>query len=216
LSFGLLEGWWLFDDGRKHAVVREHEWERAFHAAGFGHVDWTDGNLPENDYQKIMIAMASGTQGPRLPIADADAPQGGVFAISKGDVAARTAVAEDLVSKHIHGWATPRLQALNTQREKEKAATAEPAPHRLGAVVLVTGATGSLGSHIVQKLAEDPSVSQVVCLNRRRAGSGGLKETHRHGIRDDVRVGCPRWFIPRLALAAPRAAIAPGRDTSAR
>ncbi|KAJ5298839.1 uncharacterized protein N7443_006959 [Penicillium atrosanguineum] len=37
----------------------------------------------------------------------------------------------------------------------------------LDAVVLVTGATGSLGSHLAQKLAEDPKVARVVCLNRR-------------------------------------------------
>lgn len=160
--FGLLEGWWLFDDGRKHAVVNEEHWEREFHAAGFGHVDWTDGHLPEAAYQKVIMAMASGDQGERLPM---PAPEGSVM--DKGDVAARTAEAERLVTKYSSGWASPRLQALNAQREKTKTKTNSGRAPNLGAVVLVTGATGSLGSHIVQKLAENPAVFQVVCLNRR-------------------------------------------------
>lgn len=34
------------------------------------------------------------------------------------------------------------------------------------AVVIVTGATGSLGSHVTARLAESPAVGTVVCLNR--------------------------------------------------
>jgi nucleoside-diphosphate-sugar epimerase/SAM-dependent methyltransferase len=160
LVFGLLEGWWLFDDGRKHAVVPAEHWEREMHAAGYGHVDWTDGNLQENTYQKVIMAMASGDQGPRLP---KPVPEQ-VIGIDKGDVAARTAEAERLLAKYISGWATPKLQALNAKWDKTKANSR--APH-LGAVVLVTGATGSLGSHIVQKLADNGTVAQVVCVNRR-------------------------------------------------
>jgi len=37
--------------------------------------------------------------------------------------------------------------------------------------VLVTGATGSLGSHLVQYLAEQETVSTVICLNRYTRGS---------------------------------------------
>ena len=48
IIFGLLEGWWLFDDGRKHAIISPNEWETALHSAGFGHVDWSDGNHAEN------------------------------------------------------------------------------------------------------------------------------------------------------------------------
>ena len=160
LVFGLLEGWWLFDDGRKHAVVPAEHWEREMHAAGFGHVDWTDGILEENTYQKVIMAMASGDQGPRLP--KPAPPQ--ETELDKGDVVARTAETERLLAKYSNGWATPKLHALNAKREKTKASSRAP---KLGAVVLVTGATGSLGSHIVQKLAEDRTVAQVVCVNRR-------------------------------------------------
>ncbi|GKT67239.1 hypothetical protein ColTof3_14578 [Colletotrichum tofieldiae] len=56
--FGLFEGWWLFEDGRNHAIARETRWEKACHAVGFGHVDWTDGYLAESDIQRVFIAMA--------------------------------------------------------------------------------------------------------------------------------------------------------------
>ncbi|RYP73018.1 hypothetical protein DL771_003886 [Monosporascus sp. 5C6A] len=170
LVFGLLEGWWLFDDGRKHAVVPAEHWERELHAAGFGHVDWSDGNLPENAFQKVIIALASGTQGPRLP---KPAPEL-MTELDKGDVVARTAEAEQLVTKYSEGWATPKLQALSVRRGNQ----GEKRFGRmdLGAVVLVTGATGSLGSHLVQKLAENPNVAKVVCLNRRSSSGSSVDE----------------------------------------
>lgn len=62
IIFGLLEGWWLFDDGRKHAITHESRWETELHSVGYGHVEWTDGHLPENKLQRIIIAMASGPQ----------------------------------------------------------------------------------------------------------------------------------------------------------
>ena len=75
------------------------------HAAGFGHVDWTDGNLPENAYQKVIMAMASGDQGPRLPKLALREQMD----LDKGDVAARTAEAERLLAKYTRGWVTPRI-----------------------------------------------------------------------------------------------------------
>lgn len=160
IPFGMLESWWLFDDGRTHAIVDEHHWERAFHAAGFGHVDWTDGHLPEAAYQKVIMAMASGEQGERLPIADIP-----VHVMDPGNVTARTVEADRLVAKYSSGWESPRLKIINAQREKMKDSSTDRRIG-LGAVVLVTGATGSLGAHIVQKLAENPAVFQVVCVNR--------------------------------------------------
>ena len=68
IIFGLLEGWWLFDDGRQHALSHQSHWERELHNVGYGHVDWTDGQLPENRVQRIIIAMASGPQYDRLPV----------------------------------------------------------------------------------------------------------------------------------------------------
>jgi malonyl CoA-acyl carrier protein transacylase/acyl carrier protein/SAM-dependent methyltransferase len=68
IIFGLLEGWWLFDDGRQHAISPESRWEKDLQSVGYGHIDWTDGHLAENKLQRIIIAMASGPQYDRLPI----------------------------------------------------------------------------------------------------------------------------------------------------
>ena len=68
VAFGILEGWWLFEDDRPHALSHESLWERELHAAGYGHVDWTDGHLAESKAQRVIIATASGSQYVRLPI----------------------------------------------------------------------------------------------------------------------------------------------------
>ncbi|KAJ6445404.1 conidial pigment biosynthesis oxidase Arb2/brown2 [Purpureocillium lavendulum] len=50
LVFGLLEGWWLFDDGRSHCIADEQFWKKSMQAAGFSDVIWTkvlvDGKRP--------------------------------------------------------------------------------------------------------------------------------------------------------------------------
>lgn len=168
LVFGSLERWWLFDDGRTAALVPAEHWERKLHDAGFGHVDWTDGDLPEHAYHKVIVALASGVQGPRLPKPE---PELAFFNIDKGnDLAARTATAEALVAKYSDAWATPALQVKQAKLEKGDSSTGTSSPAlRLGDVVVVTGGTGSLGCHIVQSLAENPNVAQVVCLNRHSA-----------------------------------------------
>ncbi|OLN96789.1 Iterative polyketide synthase CazM 1 [Colletotrichum chlorophyti] len=56
--FGLFEGWWLFKDGRKHATADALVWKDAFRAAGFGHVDWTDGNMRDSRLQRVFLATA--------------------------------------------------------------------------------------------------------------------------------------------------------------
>ncbi|GKT66972.1 polyketide synthase [Colletotrichum tofieldiae] len=58
--FGLFEGWWVFSDGRKHATADASVWKDAFDAAGFGHVDWTDGETRDSKLQRVFLATASG------------------------------------------------------------------------------------------------------------------------------------------------------------
>ena len=160
IIFGLLEGWWLFDDGRKHAVVSAEHWERELHAAGFGHVDWTDGNLPENNFQKVIIALASGPVHERLPKAG---PEPGLSEAKQlpAEVEAREKEAESYVQKHTAGWETSTLTALTAK------SSAKALPPDGDAVIVVTGATGSLGSHLVADFAENSGVKTVVCVNRR-------------------------------------------------
>ncbi|KAH8169845.1 methyltransferase domain-containing protein [Sarocladium implicatum] len=54
--FGLLEGWWLFEDGREHALSPATYWEKIMKEVGFGHVDWTKGEHQEAALQKLIIA----------------------------------------------------------------------------------------------------------------------------------------------------------------
>jgi thioester reductase-like protein/acyl carrier protein len=75
--------------------------------------------------------------------------------------AAREAEALRLVTTYTAGWG--ESSALEAAEAKGTIST-RPSP--AAAVVVVTGASGSLGSHIVQALAEHPDVATVVCINR--------------------------------------------------
>jgi acetyl esterase/lipase/2-polyprenyl-3-methyl-5-hydroxy-6-metoxy-1,4-benzoquinol methylase/acyl carrier protein len=59
LVFGLLEGWWLFNDGRSHALANESLWEARLGEAGFNWVDWTDNALEESDILRLIVASAT-------------------------------------------------------------------------------------------------------------------------------------------------------------
>ncbi|KAL2783208.1 hypothetical protein BJX66DRAFT_345151 [Aspergillus keveii] len=56
LVFGLLEGWWLFNDGRSHALASERLWDTRLREAGFNWVDWTDNALEESDILRLIVA----------------------------------------------------------------------------------------------------------------------------------------------------------------
>lgn len=65
-----------------------------------------------------------------------------------------------------------RLWTLLTERQQLKVLTYEQRSCRAAiekkAVVVLTAATGSLGSHLAACLASQPEVGTVVCVNRRR------------------------------------------------
>ncbi|KAI1195589.1 BcPKS19, polyketide synthase [Nemania serpens] len=54
---GLFEGWWLFEDGREHALVDEGRWARAMEKAGFDEVLWSDGDTPESKTVRVIGAF---------------------------------------------------------------------------------------------------------------------------------------------------------------
>ena len=54
--FGLLEGWWLFEDGREHALADERQWEQSLHASGFEWVDWSKSLSAESNILRIITA----------------------------------------------------------------------------------------------------------------------------------------------------------------
>ena len=154
MTFGCLESWWLFDDGRRHPVLNESSWECELQSAGYEHVEWTDGNCPENSIQRIIIAMASGPKYERLPISIKP------VANQVTDTVARQTVVDEYIHKSTHGFTAP-----------VRSSKATPAPNSSDQCVLVTGATGSLGSHLIAHFAELPNVKTVVCLNRHVIGS---------------------------------------------
>ena len=154
MIFGCLESWWLFDDGRQHAISHQLRWERELQSVGYGHVEWTDGNCPENNIQRIIIAMASGPKYDRLPISLKPVTS------QPTDSVARQVVVDEYILKNTHGFTAPvRLDQVTT------------APSASDHCVIVTGATGSLGSHLVAHFAGLPNVKTVICLNRRVIGS---------------------------------------------
>ncbi len=57
LVFGLLEGWWLFSDGRQHALAEESFWNSSLRAAGFKHVSYTDGNTEEAKTLRLICGF---------------------------------------------------------------------------------------------------------------------------------------------------------------
>lgn len=67
LVWGLVEGWWLFDDGRSHALASETRWKEALQASGFPWVDWSDGASEEAKVLRVIVASPS-AQPSRLTI----------------------------------------------------------------------------------------------------------------------------------------------------
>lgn len=158
--FGLLEGWWLFEDGRNYVLQPATYWETILHSAGYGHVDWTEGDLPEANIQRLIVAHASGPRYERGPKpALPPAPQ-----VALPDSEERQAVIDAYVHKYTRDFSvslqtSPSLPSLG-----------------LETCVLVTGATGSLGSHIIANLVQDPDIHKVVCLNRLSSTEAGLRQ----------------------------------------
>ncbi|KAF3480536.1 polyketide synthase [Arthroderma uncinatum] len=76
---------------------------------------------------------------------------------ARRDVTAREAEAERYVVKYTAGWIP--AQPLYTS---------EAIANSHDATIIVTGATGSLGAHVVAALASHQSVKTVVCINRHR------------------------------------------------
>jgi acyl transferase domain-containing protein/SAM-dependent methyltransferase/acyl carrier protein len=54
---GLFEGWWLFEDGRTHALIDELKWQSLMKKAGFQSVLWSDGNTPEAATVRVIGAF---------------------------------------------------------------------------------------------------------------------------------------------------------------
>lgn len=58
-TFGLLDGWWRFEDGRQHVLANEKLWKEVLEGAGFGYVDWSDDETRESDVFRLIMALKS-------------------------------------------------------------------------------------------------------------------------------------------------------------
>ncbi|BCS15610.1 hybrid PKS/NRPS enzyme [Aspergillus luchuensis] len=153
--FGLLEGWWLFEDERDYVLASVSHWEKTLRSVGFGHVDWTRGDHPEADLQRLIIAFPSKNSYPQAP-----RPSGyrsRVFTPSlPTNNAERQRINDNYVEKYSKGFELP--ESIFSRSKTTPMASSR--------CVLVTGATGSLGSHIVAALAQRSDVKTVICINR--------------------------------------------------
>lgn len=136
MIFGLLEGWWLFDDGRQHAIAHETRWAHDLKQAGFGDTDWTDGVHAETAIQRLIISLNNRHDD------------------STSSDESRQDTVEAYVKRYTEGFhvlSSPPSRLMLSQ---------EPS-------VLITGATGSLGSHLVGYFSRLPQVKRIICLNRK-------------------------------------------------
>lgn len=164
--FGLVEGWWLFEDDREYVLQPATYWERKLQSVGFGHVDWTEGDLPESRFQRLIIAHASGPRYDRVP-RPVSKQQSSTGSAQKNSTQAspRQEMVDSIITKYKDGFTAPTRPARSSGHS-----------HPSGQCVLVTGATGNLGAHIVAALAQRPEVSEIVCLNRLSATDATLRQ----------------------------------------
>lgn len=66
LVFGLLDGWWLFDDGRPYVLASPEFWAQAMRGAGFGHVSWTGDSTRESEAVRVITGFKKPAEGPAL------------------------------------------------------------------------------------------------------------------------------------------------------
>lgn len=107
-----------------------------------------------SDFSTAKRLVPSSPLGPVPTTTDPSAVEAKV--LNRGDVAAREAEAKRLVAAYTTGWESDLLEAGRTTTTHN---------HK-GATVVVTGASGSLGSHLIQALAMRADVANVVCMNR--------------------------------------------------
>ncbi|KAI3338233.1 BcPKS17, polyketide synthase [Ustulina deusta] len=157
LVFGLLDGWWQFDDGRNHALVSAPMWRDTLQRSGFGHVEWTEGDLPENGIQKLILAMASSSSQE----GNSEAPLARIPSRKSAELEALKS-REAAVDAYVRNFSAD----IFISRPPENVCPSKPHAYAQASVVLITGATGSLGCHLVQRFAELPNIRTVICLNR--------------------------------------------------
>nr|A5PHD6.2 RecName: Full=3-methylorcinaldehyde synthase; Short=MOS; AltName: Full=Non-reducing polyketide synthase 1; AltName: Full=Xenovulene A biosynthesis cluster protein aspks1 [Sarocladium sp. 'schorii']AFD18255.1 PKS1 [Sarocladium strictum]AWM95789.1 non-reduciing polyketide synthase methylorcinaldehyde synthase [Sarocladium sp. 'schorii']CAN87161.2 methylorcinaldehyde synthase [Sarocladium strictum] len=164
LIFGLFEGWWLFEDGRKHALTHEALWDQELSKVGFGYVDWTEGMTAESEIQKIILASADANtrlERVRLPASHTDYHLNQVGVENE----ARELMVADYVSTLTKEFNKTMTQYTDAGLSLSSRTSQTPMSSQKRCI-LITGGTGGLGAHLVAEAALLPDVNMVICLNR--------------------------------------------------
>ena len=64
MVFGLLDGWWLFDDGRPYVLATPEFWDKSMRQAGFQHVSWTGGCTRESEVIRVITGFKQPVEDP--------------------------------------------------------------------------------------------------------------------------------------------------------
>ncbi|KAF6223374.1 hypothetical protein HO133_000216 [Letharia lupina] len=56
IVFGLLDGWWLANDGSTYPLQPPESWVRSFEQAGFSRISFSQGASPESNTQRLLVA----------------------------------------------------------------------------------------------------------------------------------------------------------------
>lgn len=67
LVFGLLPGWWCFNDGRSYALQSAEKWMEVFRKAGFEAVSYSTGASEEAKSQQLLIGLMKADTREMLP-----------------------------------------------------------------------------------------------------------------------------------------------------
>jgi len=68
IVFGLLDGWWLANDGSTYPLQPPESWVRSFEQAGFSRISYSQGPGPESNTQRLLVA--SNNQKVTAPLHD--------------------------------------------------------------------------------------------------------------------------------------------------
>ncbi|EFQ36810.1 beta-ketoacyl synthase domain-containing protein [Colletotrichum graminicola M1.001] len=99
-------------------------------------------------------SSASSNWTPAQPVVTMESKASPLTATDKDALEERERAVDACVKKYTAGWTPPTSAPYGAMPIKEEK------------VVLVTGASGSLGGHLVYHLAQLPDVKTVICLNR--------------------------------------------------
>lgn len=64
--FGLLDGWWRFNDGRNHAIADAKRWEQSLRDAGYENIYCTDADHEDSDLIRLIVASCMTTTKQKL------------------------------------------------------------------------------------------------------------------------------------------------------